>query len=168
MVYVGVLQYWNSLSQSRLYNLSKALGCNKIALGHHYDDVIVTTLMNMLNSGSFQTMLPKLHSTNYEGMELIRPLYFIREKDIIDFRDQNDLTFIQCACKLTENIDYNNKINSGSKRQDTKELIQELKKVNPDIEKNIFASAENVDVNNILGYKLGDKKYSFLDKISED
>ena len=151
------------MRRGALYKLAKNLGCNKIALGHHYDDVIETTLMNMLNSGSFQTMLPKLHSDNYEGMELIRPLYYIREKDILRWMRYNELEFIKCACKLTENIDYARTCDSGSKRQDTKLLIKELLSYNPMVEKNIFSAAMNVNVDKILGYKYKNEKHSFLD-----
>ena len=148
------------MRRGALYNAAKKLGCNKIALGHHYDDVIETTLMNMLNSGSFQTMLPKLHSTNFEGMELIRPMYFVREKDIKAWAKHHDLLFIQCACRFTEEaaIDENK-----SQRKATKRLIQELKKEIPQVEQNIFKSAENVTLDMILGYKNEGKQYSFLD-----
>ncbi len=155
------------MRRGALYNLAKKYGCNKIALGHHYDDVIETTLMNMLNSGSFQTMLPKLHSTNYKGMELIRPLYYIREKDIIAFKNHHNLTFLQCACKFTlENSELNSS-SGGSKRLETKMLIKELLKNNPQVEKNIFKSAANVTLDMILGYKDGGKYHSFLDNYDE-
>ncbi|MDE6661150.1 MAG: tRNA 2-thiocytidine biosynthesis TtcA family protein, partial [Anaeroplasmataceae bacterium] len=134
------------MRRGALYKLAQGLGCNKIALGHHFDDVIETTLMNMLNSGSFQTMLPKLHSENYPGMELIRPMYYIRERDIIRWSNYNELKFINCACKFTENIDKAKDL-SGSKRYDTKLLIKELLKYNPLVEKNIFKSAYNVNLN---------------------
>ncbi len=146
-----------------LYKLARELGCNKIALGHHYDDVIETTLMNLLNSGSFQSMLPKLHSQNFDGMELIRPMYYIREKDIIRFAKGNDLKFIQCACHFTENIVTKEKIEMSSKRYETKMLIKELVKTNPLVEKNIFKSIENVNVDMVIGYKLNNEKHSFLD-----
>lgn len=151
------------MRRGALYKLAKNLGCNKIALGHHYDDVIETTLMNMLNSGSFQTMLPKLHSDNYEGMELIRPLYYIREKDILRWMRYNELDFIKCACRFTEGINEERSCDSGSKRHDTKMLIKELLNYNPMVEKNIFSSAMNVNVDKILGYKLNNRKCSFLD-----
>ena len=148
------------MRRGALYNAAKKLGCNKIALGHHYDDVIETTLMNMLNSGSFQTMLPKLHSTNFEGMELIRPMYFVREKDIKAWAKHHDLHFIQCACRFTEEAA---KDESASQRAATKKLIQELKKDIPQVEQNIFKSAENVTLDMILGYKNEGKAHSFLD-----
>ncbi|MGM9970261.1 MAG: ATP-binding protein [Anaeroplasma sp.] len=152
------------MRRGALYKLAKGLGCNKIALGHHFDDVIETTLMNMLNSGSFQTMLPKLHSQNYEDMELIRPLYYIREKDIINWKNKNELNFIACACKFTENCaNCNENESSGSQRLETKKLIHSLLKYNPLVEKNIFKSAANVNLDKILGYKKGDDKISFLD-----
>lgn len=151
------------MRRGSLYKCAKKLGCNKIALGHHFDDVIITTLMNMLNSGSFQTMLPKLKSTNNKGMELIRPMYLIHEEDVIRWQNHNNLSFIQCACRLTESIG-NEEHQLESQRYQTKLLIQELKKVNPQIEYNIFKSAENVNVNMILGYKKGGKKYNYLDE----
>jgi tRNA(Ile)-lysidine synthase TilS/MesJ len=151
------------MRRGALYNKAKELGCNKIALGHHYDDVIETILMNMLNSGSIQTMMPKLHSENYEGMELIRPLYYVREKDIINWRNYNQLEFIKCACRFTENCAICDNGGGGSQRLATKMLIEELKKVNPQVEKNIFKSVYNVNLKMILGYKDDDKKYFFLD-----
>lgn len=151
------------MRRGALYKLAKDLGCNKIALGHHYDDVIETTLMNMLNSGSFQTMLPKLHSENYEEMELIRPMYFIRERDIIRWVNYNELSFINCACKFTENIDHAKDL-TGSKRADTKKLIKELTKYNPLVEKNIFKSTFNVNMDKIIGYKHHNQYISFLDE----
>ncbi len=149
------------MRRGALYNAAKNLGCNKIALGHHYDDVIETTLMNMLNSGSFQTMLPKLHSTNFEGMELIRPMYFVRENDIKLWAKHHDLHFLQCACRFTEEaaIDENR-----SMRKRTKELIKELKKEIPQVEFNIFKASENVTLDMILGYKDKGIQHSFLDE----
>ncbi len=155
------------MRRGALYKLAQGLGCNKIALGHHFDDVIETTLMNMLNSGSFQTMLPKLHSENYPGMELIRPMYYIRERDIVRWSNYNELKFINCACKFTENIDYQKNL-SGSKRYDTKVLIKELLKYNPLVEKNIFKSAYNVNLNKIIGYKKDEKIISFLDEYDKN
>ncbi|MDE6656043.1 MAG: tRNA 2-thiocytidine biosynthesis TtcA family protein [Anaeroplasmataceae bacterium] len=151
------------MRRGALYKLAQGLGCNKIALGHHFDDVIETTLMNMLNSGSFQTMLPKLHSENYPGMELIRPMYYIRERDIVRWSNYNELKFINCACRFTEGIDRTKDI-SGSKRYDTKVLIKELLKYNPLVEKNIFKSTYNVNLNKIIGYKKDDAFISFLDE----
>lgn len=148
------------MRRGALYRIANELGCNKIALGHHYDDVIETILMNMLNTGSFQTMLPKLKSENYEGMELIRPLYLVREKDIIAWKKRNELNFIQCACKLTEGI---NTGESKSKRLETKMLIKNLLSYNENVEKNIFASVSNINLNKILGYKKDDKYYSYIE-----
>jgi tRNA(Ile)-lysidine synthase TilS/MesJ len=151
------------MRRGALYRIAKDMGCNKIALGHHYDDVIETTLMNMLNAGSFQTMLPKLHSDNYEGMELIRPLYLIREKDIKAWAKYNDLKFIMCACRFTEACSVDNEINM-SQRLTTNRLIQTLKKdYNELVEKNIFAAASNVNLNKIIGYKKDGEKHTFLE-----
>ena len=147
-----------------LYSKAKELGCNKIALGHHFDDVIETILMGMLYGGQIQTMMPKLHSTNFEGMELIRPMYLIRENDIKHWCCYNDLQFIQCACRFTEtcsDIDENGQ--SASKRMETKHLIAELKKINPQVEKNIFRSVENVNLNTLIAYKDENGTHNFLD-----
>jgi tRNA(Ile)-lysidine synthase TilS/MesJ len=149
-----------------LYRLAEELGCNKIALGHHFDDVIETTLMNMLNAGSFQTMMPKLHSDNFNGMELIRPLYLVREKDIIAWKNYNNLSFLQCACRFTEAIHNDDEI-YASKRKETKELIYKLEKENPNVVKNIFRSAYNVNLNMILGYKDMKGHHFFLDYYDE-
>ena len=146
-----------------LYKKAKEIGCNKIALGHHYDDVIETILMGMLYGGQVQTMMPKLHSTNYEGMELIRPMYLIREAEIKHWRDYNRLNFIQCACRFTDTCTTCNPANTGSKRQEVKQLIAQLKKINPQIESNIFRSVENVNLNTIISYKKDDEQHSFLD-----
>ena len=149
-----------------LYSKAKELGCNKIALGHHYDDVIETILMGMLYGGQVQTMMPKLHSTNFEGMELIRPMYFIREDDIKHWRDYNNLHFIQCACKFTDTCTSCNPDNA-SKRQEIKNLIRELKKTNHHIESNIFNSVQNVNLDTVIGYKKNGIIYSFLDSYDE-
>ena len=155
------------MRRGALYKLAKNLGCNKIALGHHYDDVIETILMNMLNAGSFQTMLPKLHSDNYEGMELIRPLYLIRENDVKAWAKANDLRFIMCACRFTEACSVDGEINA-SKRLTTKHLIQELKKnYNANVEKNIFSAASNVNMNKIIGFKKDGVRHSFLEEYDE-
>ena len=147
-----------------LYSHAKALGCNKIALGHHFDDVIETILMGMLYGGQVQTMMPKLHSTNFEGMELIRPLYLVREADIKHWRDYNNLHFIQCACKFTDTCTTcAPDSRSVSKRMEIKNLIAELKKVNPQVEKNIFRSVENVNVNTVVAYKDNEGVHRFLD-----
>lgn len=149
-----------------LYNKAKELGCNKIALGHHYDDVIETILMGMLYGGQVQTMMPKLHSTNFEGMELIRPMYLIREDAVKHWRDYNDLHFIQCACKFTDTCTSCNPDNA-SKRQEIKNMIKEMKKINPQVESNIFRSVENVNIDTVIGYKQGGIKHSFLDSYND-
>ena len=151
-----------------LYKFAKDMGCNKIALGHHYDDVIETILMGMLYSGQVQTMMPKLHSTNYEGMELIRPLYLIREQDIKSWCRYNDLHFIQCACKFTDTCTTCNNEENRSKRVEIKELIKTLKLVNPYVEGNIFKSVENVSLEAIVAYKIDGVKHSFLETYDEE
>lgn len=151
-----------------LYKFAKDMGCNKIALGHHYDDVIETILMGMLYSGQVQTMMPKLHSTNYEGMELIRPLYLIREQDIKSWCRYNDLHFIQCACKFTDTCTTCNNEENRSKRVEIKELIKTLKQVNPYVEGNIFKSVENVSLEVIVAYKIDGVKHSFLETYDEE
>ena len=150
------------MRRGALYQMASDMGCNKIALGHHYDDVIETTLMNILNSGTFQTMLPKLHSDNFDNMELIRPLYLIREKDILTWVNSNNLHFIRCACKMTERI-HNHTGDSGSQRQETKKLIASLKDYNANVESNIFKSAENVNLDKVMAYKIDNIKHNFLD-----
>lgn len=146
-----------------LYSKAKELGCNKIALGHHYDDVIETILMGMLYGAQIQTMMPKLHSTNFEGMELIRPLYLIREQDIINWSNYNDLKFIQCACRFTEQNATLNETEKTSKRAEIKALIKELSKKSDVIENNIFRSVENVNLSTVIAYKKDGVKHHFLD-----
>ena len=155
------------MRRGHLYNKAKELGCNKIALGHHYDDVIETILMGMLYGGQVQTMMPKLHSTNFEGMELIRPLYLIREEDIIKWMHYNELHFIQCACRFTESCASCGGTEKGSKRAEIKELIRELKQRSPHIEKNIFRSVENVNLSTVIAYKEKGVKHHFLDAYDE-
>lgn len=150
-----------------LYRFAQELGCNKIALGHHYDDVIETILMGMLHGAQIQSMMPKLHSTNFPGMELIRPLYLIREDDIKAWRDYNGLHFIQCACKFTDTCTTCNDGQNHSKRQETKELIRELKKSNPDVEKCIFKSVENVNLDTLIAYKQHGVRHHFLDSYDD-
>ena len=152
------------MRRGHLYAYAKELGCNKIALGHHYDDVIETILMGMLYGGQVQTMMPKLHSTNFEGMELIRPLYLIREDDIKSWRDYNDLHFIQCACKFTDTCTTCNNEENRSKRVEIKELIRTLKKKNPFVEGNIFKSVENVNLDTVVEYKTGGVRHNFLER----
>lgn len=157
------------MRRGALYRIAKSLGCNKIALGHHYDDVIETTLMNMLNSGSFQTMLPKLHSDHYEGMEIIRPLYLIREESILEWKKFNKLTFIQCACRFTENCSICDNGSGGSQRQKTKALIKQLMVTySPMVEKNIFKAGGNVVLDKVLGYKEEGVYHDYLETYEED
>lgn len=157
------------MRRGALYRIAKSLGCNKIALGHHYDDVIETTLMNMLNSGSFQTMLPKLHSDHYEGMEIIRPLYLVREESILEWKKFNKLTFIQCACRFTENCSICDNGSGGSQRQKTKALIKQLMVTySPMIEKNIFKAGGNVVLDKVLGYKEEGVYHDYLETYEED
>lgn len=147
-----------------LYSFARELGCNKIALGHHYDDVIETTLMGLLYGAQIQGMMPKLHSTNFAGMELIRPLYFVREADIISWRDTNKLEFLRCACRFTEKSEIDENL---SKRKEIKALIADLKLKHPDVEKCIFRSLENVNIDTVLAYKTGGKKHNFLDRYDD-
>ena len=152
------------MRRGTLYHQAKDMGCNKIALGHHYDDVIETVLMGMLHSGQFRTMMPKLRSSHFEGMELIRPMYLIREKDICAWRDYNHLAFLQCACHFTDTCTTCHEDGtSSSKRLETKKLIAMLKQDNPYIEANIFNSMENIDLDAVIGYKKNGIRYSFLD-----
>ena len=145
-----------------LYSKAQELGCNKIALGHHFDDVIETTLLSMFYGSELKTMMPKLHSDNFEGVELIRPLYYVREADIIAWKNNNNLNFLNCACKFTEECSLDKE--DKSKRLEIKKLIKDLKKKNPNVDMNIFTSMSNVNLNCVLEYKKGDKKYSFLDE----
>ena len=156
------------MRRGHLYSYAKELGCNKIALGHHYDDVIETILMGMLYGAQVQTMMPKLHSTNFEGMELIRPLYLVREVSIKAWRDYNNLHFIQCACKFTDTCTTCNNEENQSKRMEIKALIQELKKTNKYVEGNIFKSVENVNLSTIVAYKERGVKHHFLDTYDEE
>ena len=144
------------MRRGALYSKAKELCCNKIALGHHYDDVIETIIMGMLYGGQIQTMMPKLHSTNFEGMELIRPLYLIREEDIKKWMNYNGLKFINCACRLTESCASCGGTDKGSKRAEIKSLISELREKSPYIEANIFKSVENVHLNALICYKSAD------------
>ena len=148
------------MRRGALYAKAKELGCNKIALGHHYDDVIETTLMSMLWSGHVETMMPKLKSKNYEGMELIRPMYLIREEDIGSWRDRYDLAFADCACRVTSRKDGE----KTSKRKETKELIRELRKTNPEVEANIMSSMENVYLDSVISYTKDGITHSFMDE----
>lgn len=148
------------MRRGNLYHFAKELGCNKIALGHHFDDVIETVLLSILYGAEFKTMMPKIHSTNFEGMELIRPLYYVREKDIISFMKSHDLHFLNCACRFTEDASRKEEL---SKRLEIKHLIEELHQVNPYVENNIFKSTCRVNLHTILGYSKDGVDTSFLD-----
>ena len=149
------------MRRGHLYNKAQVLGCNKIVLGHHFDDVIETTLLSMFYGSEVKTMLPKLHSENFKGIELIRPMYLVKESAIIAWRNYNDLTFTNCACRFTESCTIDD---SASKRKQMKKLINELRKENLDIDYNIFKSLDNINLNCVLGYKKDNKYTSFLDK----
>lgn len=146
-----------------LYSKAKELGCNKIALGHHFDDVIETILMGMLYGAQIQTMMPKLHSTNFEGMQLIRPMYLVKEEAILEWKNYHDLHFLQCACRFTEQTVSDEEGVSSSKRQEMKLLIQKFRQINESIDINIFRSVENVNLNTVIAYQKGKEKYHFLD-----
>ena len=152
------------MRRGHLYKKAQQLGCNKIALGHHFNDVIETTVMSMFYGSQLQAMPPKLHSTNFPGMTLIRPLYCIREEDIIAWRRYNDLEFIQCACRFTEKSAASEDGIGESKRKEIKELIRALKQHNPNIEKSIFNSIHNVNLDTMPGYKSGGRDHSFLER----
>ena len=152
------------MRRGHLYKKAQDLGCNKIALGHHFNDVIETTLLGMFYGSQIQSMPPKLHSTNFEGMELIRPMYCIHEDAIIAWQKYNELEFIQCACRFTENCENGT---GDSKRQEIKQLIKELKKTNPNIEKSIFNSIHSVCLDTMVGYKSNGVEHSFLDNYDE-
>lgn len=153
------------MRRGSLYSKAQELGCNKIALGHHFDDVMETILLSVIYGGEFKTMMPKLHSTNFKGMELIRPMYYVREKDIISFSNYHELKFLNCACKFTEE---NQNENLTSKRLLIKNLIKELKKDNEYVENNIFKSAFNVNLSTVLGYHKDDEVHCFLDDYDEN
>ena len=149
------------MRRGHLYNKAKELGCNKIALGHHFDDVIETSLLSMFYGSEIKTMLPKLHSDNFKGLELIRPLYLVKEEAIIAWKKYNDLTFINCACRFTEGCSL---INDGtSKRKEMKELIKNMRKVNNNVDQSIFKALSNVNLNCVLGWRQNDDRHSFLD-----
>lgn len=156
------------MRRGHLYKKAQELGCNKIALGHHFDDVIETTLIGMFYGSQLQTMPPKLHSTNFKGMELIRPMYCIHEDSIIAWKRYNNLDFIQCACRFTENYTENNNKNGMSKRQEIKELIKTLKQTNPNVDKCIFNSVHSVCLDTMVGYKTGGIDHSFLDNYNKN
>lgn len=155
------------MRRGHLYKHAQELGCNKIALGHHFNDVVETVLMGMFYGGQVQTMMPKLHSKNFEGMELIRPMYLIEEDDIIAWKTYHELNFIQCACRFTENCSICDNGGGGSKRQEMKVLIKKLKKNNPNIDKNIFRSMHNVNLDTLIGYHTAKEEVHFLDHYQE-
>ena len=150
-----------------LYSAAQKAGCNKIALGHHFDDVIETILMGMIYGAQVQTMMPRIKSTNFEGMELIRPLYMVKEEDIISWKNYNGLEFIQCACRFTENLSFDEQGAGSSKRAEMKELIKHFRKINPLTDMNIFRSVENVNLDTIISYHKGEEYHSFLENFSE-
>lgn len=152
------------MRRGTLYNKAKELGCNKIALGHHFDDVIETTLLSMLYGSEIKTMMPKLHSDNFEGLELIRPLYLVKEENIISWSKKNKLQFLNCACKFTEESSIDESL---SKRKEIKKLIKKLKEINPNVDNNIFKSMDNINLNCILGTKKNKEYHSFLENYDE-
>lgn len=152
------------MRRGHLYNKAKELGCNKIALGHHLDDVIETILMGMIYGGQMQTMMPKLKSTSHPGMELIRPLYYVKEDDIISWSKCNDLEFIKCACKVTEKYNEENGFQGGTKRDEMKDLVKNLRQKYKNIDMNILRSAENVNLNTLISYEKNGKVWHFLDE----
>ena len=155
------------MRRGHLYKIAQDLGCNKIALGHHFDDVIETTLIGMFYGSQLQSMPPKLHSTNFEGMELIRPMYCIHESAILSWKRYNNLEFIQCACRFTENIHNSQDGVGSSKRQEIKQLIKTLKMTNPNVDKSIFNSIHSVCLDTMVGYKSKGVEHSFLDDYDE-
>ncbi|MFT8887985.1 MAG: ATP-binding protein [Ethanoligenens sp.] len=154
------------MRRGHLYKQAQDLGCNKIALAHHFDDAIETVLMSMLYSGELKTMMPKLHSAHFPGMELIRPMYMVREADIIAWRQYNALSFIQCACRFTENCVLGDN-GGGSKRQEMKALVKQFRQTSPVIDMNIFRSMHNVNLDAIIGWRQNGKRHSFLDEYGE-
>ena len=154
------------MRRGHLYHFAQQLGCNKIALGHHFDDVIETTMMSILYSGQMKSMMPKLHSTNFPGMELIRPMYLIKEADIVAWKNYNDLEFIQCACRFTENLAIQDP-NTSSKRKEMKELIDGFRQISPFIDSNIFRASHNVKLDTMVGWEYKGKKHSFLENYAD-
>ena len=152
------------MRRGHLYKKAQEMGCNKIALGHHFDDVIGTTLIGMFYGGQLQAMIPKLKSKNFPGMELIRPMYMVHEEDILTWKEANNLEFIQCACRFTEN----DAVQHDSKRQEIKQLIRSLREDNPNIECNIFASIHMLQLDMMVSWKYKGKEYSFLDRYDEE
>ena len=155
------------MRRGHLYRFAQELGCNKIALGHHYDDVIETILMGMLYGSQIQTMMPKIHSENFAGMQLIRPMYLVRESEIIRWAEVNDLHFIQCACRFTEQSELRGDGSSDSKRLEIKKLLCQLRAISPAIDMNIFRSVENVNLKTLISYHIGEEYHHFLDDFDE-
>ena len=155
------------MRRGHLYSKARELGCNKIALGHHFNDVIETTVMSMFYGSQLQAMPPKLHSTSFPGMTLIRPMYCIREEDILAWKRYNELEFIQCACRFTENCTMCDNGGGGSKRQEVKTLLRRLKRENPNIENSIFRSIHAVALDTMPGYKSEGVEHSFLERFNE-
>ena len=156
------------MRRGALHNAAKALECNKMALGHHFDDVIETILLSMLYGAEIKTMMPKLHSTNFEGMELIRPMFCVLEEDIVRWQNHNELEFIACACKFVKNVESEEILPTFSARKRVKELIAELKKEHPNVEHCIFQSIHNVQLDTLAEYKQDGKKHSFLERFDEN
>ena len=153
------------MRRGHLYNKAQEMGCNKIALGHHFNDVIETTLLSMFYGSEIKTMLPKLHSDNFKGIDLIRPLYLVKEEDIIRWKNYNELTFLNCACKFTEKVAREE---LSGKRKEIKELISSLKKNNKEIDNNIFKALDNINLNCILGYRKDGEKHTFLEDFEKE
>ena len=153
------------MRRGHLYNKARELNCNKIALGHHFNDVIETSLLSMFYGSEIKTMLPKLHSDNFKGIDLIRPLYLVKEEDILRWKNYNELTFLNCACKFTEKVD---KKELSGKRKEIKELIANLKKINKEIDNNIFKALDNINLNCILGYRKDGEKHTFLEDFEKE
>ncbi len=156
------------MRRGNLYKTAQDLGCNKIALGHHFDDVIETILMGMLYGSQIQTMMPKIHSENFKGMQLIRPMYLVRESDIIAWKEYHNLKFLQCACRFTEEYEKDENGSGTSKRQEVKELLAQLRKISPAIDKNIFRSVENVNLKTLISYHIGNEYHHFLDDFDKN
>ena len=155
------------MRRGNLYQKAQEIGCNKIALGHHFDDVIETILMNMFYGGTIETMMPKLHSRNFEGMELIRPLYHVKEADIIAWKDYHQLTFLQCACRFTEMYENQPSDLGGFKRKEVKALIGQLRETSPLIDANIFQSVQSVNLEKIISYRDGEGRHHLLEKYAD-
>ena len=153
------------MRRGHLYNKARELNCNKIALGHHFNDVIETSLLSMFYGSEIKTMLPKLHSDNFKGIDLIRPLYLVKEEDILRWKNYNELTFLNCACKFTEKVE---KKELNGKRKEIKQLIANLKKINKEIDNNIFKALDNINLNCILGYRKDGEKHTFLEDFEKE